>query len=43
MRQGYTIVWCGWQGDLMPINELARARRSGRDEPWQTDREQGPH
>ena len=18
MRQGYTIVWCGWQGDLMP-------------------------
>jgi hypothetical protein len=20
MRQGYTVVWCGWQGDLMPIN-----------------------
>ena len=19
MRQGYTIVWCGWQADLMPI------------------------
>ena len=19
MRHGYTIVWCGWQGDLMPI------------------------
>jgi hypothetical protein len=19
MRQGYTIVWCGWQGDLTPI------------------------
>jgi hypothetical protein len=19
MRQGYAIVWCGWQGDLMPI------------------------
>ena len=19
MRQGYTIVWCGWQSDLMPI------------------------
>jgi len=19
MRQGYTVVWCGWQGDLMPI------------------------
>ena len=19
MRQGYTIVWCGWQGDLMPL------------------------
>ncbi len=19
MRRGYTIVWCGWQGDLMPI------------------------
>jgi len=19
MRQGYTIVWCGWQGDLMPV------------------------
>ena len=19
MRYGYTIVWCGWQGDLMPI------------------------
>ena len=19
MRQGYTIAWCGWQGDLMPI------------------------
>jgi hypothetical protein len=18
MRQGYTVVWCGWQGDLMP-------------------------
>src|SRR5215469_17557876 len=18
MREGYTIVWCGWQGDLMP-------------------------
>lgn len=18
MRQGYTIVWCGWQGDIMP-------------------------
>ena len=18
MRQGYTIVWCGWQGDLLP-------------------------
>jgi Alpha/beta hydrolase domain len=21
MRQGYTIVWCGWQGDLMPIKK----------------------
>ena len=19
MRQGYTIIWCGWQGDLMPV------------------------
>ena len=19
MRQGYTIVWCGWQGDLVPV------------------------
>jgi hypothetical protein len=19
MRQGYTIVWCGWQGDLAPV------------------------
>ena len=19
MRQGYAIVWCGWQGDLMPL------------------------
>ena len=19
MRQGYAIVWCGWQGDLMPV------------------------
>lgn len=19
MRQGYTMVWCGWQGDLMPL------------------------
>ena len=19
MRQGYTLVWCGWQGDLMPL------------------------
>jgi alpha/beta hydrolase family protein len=19
MREGYTIVWCGWQGDLMPL------------------------
>ena len=25
MRQGYTIVWCGWQGDLMPLKELAGA------------------
>ena len=23
MRQGYTIVWCGWQGDLLPRRELA--------------------
>ena len=21
MRQGYTVVWCGWQGDLMPAND----------------------
>jgi hypothetical protein len=21
MRQGYTIVWCGWQGDLMPLKD----------------------
>jgi hypothetical protein len=21
MRQGYTIVWCGWQGDLMPVKD----------------------
>ena len=21
MRQGYTIVWCGWQGDLMPAKD----------------------
>src|SRR5436190_885500 len=19
MRQGYTIIWCGWQGDLIPL------------------------
>jgi hypothetical protein len=19
MRQGYTIIWCGWQGDLIPV------------------------
>ena len=21
MRHGYTIVWCGWQGDLMPLKD----------------------
>jgi hypothetical protein len=21
MRHGYTVVWCGWQGDLMPIKD----------------------
>ncbi|MBI3066705.1 MAG: hypothetical protein HYY82_17440 [Deltaproteobacteria bacterium] len=21
MRQGYTIVWCGWQGDLLPVKD----------------------
>ncbi len=21
MRQGYTVVWCGWQGDLMPAKD----------------------
>jgi hypothetical protein len=21
MRQGYTIVWCGWQGDLTPVKK----------------------
>lgn len=21
MRQGYTVVWCGWQGDLMPAED----------------------
>ncbi len=21
MRQGYTVVWCGWQGDLMPVKD----------------------
>ena len=24
MRQGYTIVWCGWQGDLTPRRNLLR-------------------
>ena len=24
MRQGYTIVWCGWQGDLSPRRDLLR-------------------
>ncbi len=24
MRQGYTIVWCGWQGDLMPRKHWLR-------------------
>lgn len=24
MRQGYTIVWCGWQGDLMPRKNWLR-------------------
>jgi hypothetical protein len=36
MRQGYTIVWCGWQGDLMPLkNWLAlsvpAAKNNGQD------------
>jgi hypothetical protein len=26
MRQGYTIVWCGWQGDLIPQNNLLALR-----------------
>jgi len=21
MRQGYTLVWCGWQGDLVPLQD----------------------
>src|SRR5262245_50990003 len=21
MRQGYTIVWCGWQGDIIPLDD----------------------
>jgi hypothetical protein len=21
MRQGYTLVWCGWQGDLTPVKD----------------------
>ena len=21
MRHGYTVVWCGWQGDLMPLKD----------------------
>jgi hypothetical protein len=21
MRQGYTMAWCGWQGDLMPLKD----------------------
>ena len=25
MRQGYTIVWSGWQGDLVPVNGLLTA------------------
>ena len=25
MREGYTIVWSGWQGDLLPMNGLVTA------------------
>lgn len=35
MRQGYTIVWCGWQGDLMPVKnwlvlKVPAASRNGK-------------
>ena len=43
MRQGYTIVWCGWQGDLMPIKNWLVLDVPVAHEPWQTDREQSPH
>ena len=39
MRQGYTIVWCGWQGDLMPIKNWLVLDVPVATEPWQTDRE----
>ena len=36
MRQGYTIVWCGWQGDLMPLKNwlvlnVPAAKNKGQD------------
>ena len=29
MRQGHTVVWSGWQGDLVPGAGLARCRPAG--------------
>ncbi len=36
MRQGYTVVWCGWQGDLMPVKDwlvlnVPAARNDGKE------------
>jgi hypothetical protein len=36
MRQGYTVVWCGWQGDLMPLKNwlvlnVPVAKNNGRE------------
>ena len=38
MRQGYTIVWCGWQGDLMPIKNWLVLNVPIATEQRQTDR-----
>ena len=48
MRQGYTIVWCGWQGDLMPqknwlvlsvpSRQTTANRSSGRSAPRSSSR-----
>ena len=42
MRQGYTIVWCGWQGDLMPIKNWLVLNVPMATNNGKPDRPQGP-